>query len=127
MICDIKDKKKIEWLLRTVRLYQEEIKLSHLCSSRGYTKLAIYGWNEISNCLLYDIESSGLSFMYLIERDEKNKGSGYPVYTLKECTKLNAPDAIIVCVTYEYDKIVNDLKRIFGCDVMSFEDLIYEI
>ena len=112
-------------LYRWIRLNQNGTDIKDLIRSRGYKNIAIYGFTDLARCMVYEIDGSELNICYIIDMQGKNTQINIDTYTLNEVPNKDI-DAVICCYLDDGD-IMKELKKSFECDVITIEELLYEL
>ena len=101
--------------------------MESLCKNRGYSKIVLYGFNEISTCLIYELENTEVQIVHLIDKNTMRLSFNFPISRLEDYLDYNGVDAMIVCVSTDFDAIKNELKDDVPVPIITFEELIYEL
>ncbi|WP_052212457.1 glycoside hydrolase family 99-like domain-containing protein [Anaerovibrio lipolyticus] len=89
---------------------------------QGYSSVAVYGYGMLGKHLVYQLQQEGFNVRYVIDRQVEKNTDGVPLYSLNK--NLPLVDAIIVTVLYDYDSIMNDIKRVLDVDVLPVDKLL---
>lgn len=109
-----------QWLI----LKQKGIKLENYLMKNGYKNVAIYGMGIYGRHLIREfVDSTQVKLMYGIDKREMDKYEGVDIRKLKEVQDY--PDVVINTIFYD-DSVKRDLEKTLKCDVVSFEELIFE-
>lgn len=113
-------------LYRWIRLSQSGITIEKLLLDRNIRKIALYGFDRIARCILYELRVSAIQVQAIIDK----KGDGilidYTAYKLNEIGKLRV-DAIILMPVDDYRDIKSRLCKYTQADIISIEDILYEL
>lgn len=90
---------------------------------RSWYSVAVYGVGDVGKCLLSELADSAVTVKYVIDRRQLELD--LPVYTPED--DLPAVDCIIVTAVTEYGEISRRLKKKLDCQVISIEDIIYQV
>lgn len=91
-------------------------------TSRGVSKIAIYGYGVYGRRLYNIIKDSTVSVCYAIDRNSKNKNDEIPIFdSIKDSIFI---DAIIVTPVFEYDEIASSLNKETKKDIISLLDIL---
>jgi hypothetical protein len=112
-------------LYRWIRLKQTGESIENLLIKRGFYNIVIYGFTDIAKCLIYDLVHSEVTIRYMIDKKGSNVHIDFPTYTLSEI-ESEGIDAVICCYLGD-DDIIYEIKKYFTCEVISVEELIYEV
>lgn len=122
-----RDKKYIDYLYRWIRLGQSGITIEQLFYDRGLRKIAVYGFDRLSRCLLYELADSSIQIQGVIDkRGSQITWVDWPMYALDDLKQLEA-DAIVLCPVASYEVIKKDLEKYTDIRLITFEELIYEL
>lgn len=110
---------------RWIRLGQNGVKIDTLIRARGYSNIAIYGFTDLARCLVYELDESDLNISYIIDRQGENIPINISAYTLQEVENKNV-DVVICCYLDDGD-IRKELEKHFECDIITIEELLYEL
>lgn len=116
---------KANLLYRWIRFGQNGITVSKLLLNRGYHSIAIYGYNEIARCFMYEAEKGEFTIRYLIDR----KGDTLPVsFSVLSVDEFNGDDVdALLVMLVDSEDVCDELRMRFKCDVISVEELFYEL
>lgn len=92
---------------------------------RNISNIAIYGMGDLGNRLYEELKFSAIKVLYGIDQNKDNVFSEIPVYSVED--ELPPVDAIIVTPYLSYDQIILRVKEKYQGDIISLEDIIYEI
>ncbi|MBR4667276.1 MAG: hypothetical protein IKO76_00810 [Butyrivibrio sp.] len=118
-------KTKALCLYRWIRLQQNGVTLESLLMNRGFYKIALYGFNEISKCVLYELANSQIIVDCIIDMKGRKTPVNYKCIYPDEVDCLQV-DAIIVTFSNPQE-VMDELEKNANCEVVSFEELIYEL
>lgn len=94
--------------------------------SRGYSEIAIYGMGILGEHLKTQLERSGCTISYTIDKSVIYCETG--LYDLKTNTdRLQTADVIVVTPIIEYVEIRRELKKYANIDIVSLEEVILSI
>jgi len=113
-------------LTRWIMLKQNQISIETLLFNRGYKKIIIYGFGKIGECLFYELINSGVTLEGIVDKRGKNIVVDYPCTTIENMGGMEA-DAVVVTVLSDYENIKKCIKEKMDVDVISIEELIYEL
>lgn len=115
-----------DYLFRWVRLGQMGVTIEELLKKRELSRIAIYGYDKIAECLVYELKSGLVQVECIIDRKGKGILTDFPTVTLQDIKPLNL-DAIIICPVDDYGNIKKDIEKICDVPLITFEELIYEL
>lgn len=110
-----------QWL----QVRQEGKTLVDYFKRQNYKTVAIYGMKELGERLYDELEGSGITVCYVID---KNADSIYAdVEVVSPDDDLEPVDVIVVTAIYYFDEIAGALKEKVDYPVVSLEDILYEM
>lgn len=113
-------------LYRWIRLAQSGITIEKLLLDRNIRSVAIYGFNRIAECMLYELRESNVQVQAIIDK----KGDGilidYTAYKPDEIGELEV-DAVIMMPVDDYGDIKSKLLEYTRVDIISIEEILYEL
>lgn len=111
---------------RWIRVKQEDKKVAEYLRDNGYKTIAIYGLSYIGMSLLYDLRNSEIEVKYGIDNAIKKIRQGeLNIYSAEE--ELPNVDAIIVTSIFHFKEIKDTLCNKVPYEVISLEDILYEL
>lgn len=110
-----------QWLI----VKQEGKSLEKYFLANSYNTIAIYGMGEMGNRLLDELENSSVKVAYAIDKDAETTYSEIEVLEISD--ELPEVDAIVVSAIFAFDEIEETLNEKVSCDIISLEDVIYEV
>ena len=110
-----------QWL----RLRQEGKTLVEYFKQNDYKTMAIYGMKELGERLYDELEGSGVTVKYVIDKNADAICAEVDVVTPDQ--KLEDVDVIVVTAIYYFDEIEEMLSEKIDCPIVSLEDILYEI
>ncbi len=87
--------------------------------------IAIYGMGEVGNCLYEELKNTSIEVKYAIDKNEMNTYSPIQVYGIED--GLPDVDAIIITAVFAFDEIMEKLNMVTDMNIISLEDVIFEI
>lgn len=127
------DKAKIiNYFYRWVRLKQNGITLGKYLEDRKISKVAVYGYSLLTECLIYELDKSNVKLEFLIDRNAGNLVISFPKYKLEQAP-LKEVSHILIMPVDDYETIKNDIidqmhkLEISNIGLLTFEELIYEL
>ena len=122
-----RQKMYVDYLYRWIKLGQVGIRIEHLLSKRNIEKVAIYGFDKIAKCLVYELENSSIQIQAIIDkRGEQIEICNKPIYSLDNIAEVEA-DAIILCPVAPYELVKRELEMHTDIKIITFEEVIYEL
>lgn len=110
-----------QWL----RIRQEGKTLVEYFERENYKTVAIYGMKELGERLYDELEGSGITVRYIIDKNADSIYADVDVVTPDDT--LEPVDVIVVTALYYFDEIEELLSEKVDCPVISLEDILYEI
>ena len=92
---------------------------------QGYKKIAIYGMSYVGETLYHELEGSGIEIAYAI--DKKAEGMFADIEVMSPDDVLPEVDAVIVTPVFFFDEIEELLVSKMNADIVSIEDILYEV
>ena len=114
-------------LVAWVEIKQKGKSLVEYFSRRSYKTVAIYGMKELGERLFEELENTDVQVKYTIDKNlaEMYKNTKYK--TVASSDSLEAGDVIVVTATHYFATIYAELARNTDAEIVSLEDVIYEI
>lgn len=101
--------------------------ISKWLTKRGYKRIAVYGMRELGILLYRKLVCSELDLCCAIDRNADNLNLNQDIKVWKPTNDLPDLDVIIVSAPHYYEQIRNDLENITRADIVSIEDIIFEM
>lgn len=93
---------------------------------RNIKEIAVYGYGDIGRHLVAQLSDSNINIKYVIDkRKDSIITDSIPCYQLSD--NMPAVDAIVITPVCEYSEIRNKLKGVTSAEIISMEDIIYEL
>ena len=108
-----------------VKVKQTGKSVSAFLAEKGYRKVAIYGMAYVGETLYSELRNSEITVSYAIDRNADTIYSEIDVMSPDDT--LEKVDAIIVTSIYYFDEIKEALKDKVTADIISLEDIIFEL
>lgn len=112
---------------RWLNLKNNGVNLANFFKEQSYNRIAIYGLGYIGRSFLCEVENSGLSVQYAL--DKKNSLIDFKqqlkVFQLED--DLPKVDMVVVTLVERYENIVKQLKEKLKCPIITIEELISEL
>lgn len=112
-------------LIRWMELRQEEKVLSGWFKRNGYKRIAVYGMRELGVLVYNELLLEKLDVICAIDRNCESLNLDIAV--IKPGDDLPDIDVIIVTAPHYYEQIKNELENITRADIVSVEDIIFEL
>ncbi|HNP69438.1 MAG TPA: hypothetical protein PKH16_16140 [Aequorivita sp.] len=100
--------------------------LSEYFMNRNLKNVAIFGLGKLGICLYEELKNSDINIKYAIDINAANF-SYLELKVVSPETQLEAVDAIIVTPFFEYQKIVDELRKNTSYKIVNLEDVISSI
>lgn len=113
-------------LIRWVALYQEEERISKWIVGKGYRRIGVYGMREIGILVYDELVGEGFENCVAIDSNAKNLNLNLNRKVLKP-TELPDLDLIIVAAPHYFEEIQESLGNVTKADIVSIEDIIFEM
>lgn len=98
------------------------LKVADYFKNNNYYKIAIYGMGEIGKRLYEELKLEGMEIEYAFDRNAQRLDPTLNIYGLDK--PVPPVDVIVVTPTFDYDKIVEQLKKITDCKIISISDVV---
>ncbi len=108
-----------------VRVKQEGKSISAFLCEKGYKRIAIYGMSYVGQTLFDELKGSELEIAYAIDKNADIIYTDIDVVSPED--ELGKVDAIIVTPIYFFDEIEELLSGKTDADIISMEDILYEV
>lgn len=110
-----------QWL----RIRQEGKTLAEYFERNDYKTIAIYGMKELGERLYDELQDSGVTVRYAIDKNADSIYADVDVVTPDD--ELEQVDVIVVTALYYFDEIEEMLSEKVDYPVVSLEDILYEV
>jgi len=110
-----------QWL----QIHQEGRTLVEYFERQNYKTVAIYGMKELGERLYDELEGSGITVRYIIDKNADSIYADVDVITPDD--NLEPVDVIVVTALYYFDEIEEMLGAKVNYPVISLEEILYEI
>ena len=115
-------------MLQWVVALQHGNSMVEYLSRNGYKKIAVYGMNDIGNCVVRELMSeSEAELIYVIDQGDPKLYFDVECFRLDDIPKQNKPDIIIVALPYLYEKLKDEIRNKTGCNTVSITEIVYEM
>ncbi len=99
--------------------------ISMLFEKKEQTKIGIFGYGYVGQCLKEKLSVEGLKYTYVIDNYVKENETSGKIYNLKDT--LPCMDLIIVTSMYAYKEVKNDIENVYGGKIISLEDILNKL
>ncbi len=120
-----KDKKVRQLFDNWLVLAERGIKLEEYFHKKNIHKVAVYGYADIGNHLVVQLGNTDIEVRYIIDRRPCSPAGEIKWY--RPTDRLPAVDAVIITPVWEYDQIKDALQHEVSGQIISIEDIIYEL
>lgn len=125
-VADDKDKRYCRLFDNWLLLKERGDSFEQFFKERNIKEIAIYGYGNIGRHLAAQLSNSDICIKYIIDKRKGNViTDSIPCYQLSD--NMPSVDAIVVTPICEYSEIRNTLKRVASVEIISMEDIIYEL
>ena len=108
-----------------VKVKQEGKSLADYFEKNGYKKIAIYGMSYAGETLIGELNGSGVTVAYGIDKNADSIYADLDVVTMDD--ELAEVDAIVVTPITFFEEIEEALSEKVSCPIISLEDILYEV
>lgn len=115
-----------QWLI----LKQEGKTLEKYFVNNQYKTVAIYGMGEMGNRLYDELKDSAeVEVKYGIDNNAAGTYSEMEVKSVEECMEsaIDDVDVVVVTATFAFDEIEEKLAGIVDGDIVSLDDVVFDI
>lgn len=113
-----------QWLY----IKQENRNLAEYFKKNAYKRIAVYGLGEMGSRLIDELKNTEIEVVYGIDKNVDNVFCDITAYALDKADKISDKvDAIIVTAIFAYDEIKSQLKEHGYCNIVSLEDVVFEV
>ena len=114
----------LQWLVA----YQSGFRLDTYLNSMGIKTIAVYGMNDIGNCIVRELISNDkVSFLYAIDQGAPKLYFDIDCCTLEELADKPVPDMVIVAVPHIFTEVRKDIIGRINTKVISITQLVYDM
>ena len=114
--------------LQWVVAMQHGHRLDEFLKGRGYQKIAVYGMNDLGNCVVREIlNSDELEILFVLDQGEPKLYFDIDCYHLETMPTDVRPDVIIVALPFLYEEIKDNIQIVSKCKTISIKDMVYEM
>ena len=108
-----------------VKIKQEGKSISAFLGEKGYRKIAIYGMSYVGETLLRELKNSAINVECAIDKNVDMIYSEIDV--IGPDSEIPEVDAVIVTAVSFFEEIKTAMKYKTKADILSLEDILYEI
>lgn len=121
------DKFKIYYntLNQWLKIKNSNKKLEDYFLNNNYKSVAIYGMGELGNRFYEEMKKSSIEVKYAIDQNAQYTYSDLKIYGLDD--KLEKVDIVVVTAVFAYEEIMTTLKDKIDAEIISLEDIVFEV
>lgn len=108
-----------------VRVKQRGKKIENYFKKNGYKRIAIYGLSYAGETLLDELKNTEIQVAYGIDKNIDGVYADIEIFSADD--KLEEVDAIVVTAITFFSEIKENLSKKINCNIVSLEDILYEI
>ncbi len=108
-----------------VKVKQEGKSIAEYLIQNNYRTVAIYGMSYAGETLFDELKSSDIQVAYAIDQNADNICSEVKIVSSGD--ELPLVDAIIITPVYYFNSIREKLEAKTNADILSLEDILYEL
>lgn len=104
--------------------------LEKILRERNIHTIAVYGKGIIGRLIYKTLENTSVKVSFFIDRNAENIINDLEkTISVEKIKEEQKPDAIVISLPYDFQKIKSDLNALFGSDysILSIEELVYRI
>lgn len=117
---------KIQMLSHMLRVSLNDDDISRVFNEQGYKKIAVYGYDVVSELFVDLLVCKGIKIECVIDRAIKHRIDDIPL--LRPTRNLPKLDVIIVTNVAYYERIRADLLKLeVNAHIVSLEEIIYQL
>lgn len=110
---------------RWLYLKNSNINIERFFLDNNYKKIAIYGMGELGSRLYEELKNTNIAIKFGIDKYSGSLNTGLDVLSIND--KWEDVDVIVITPFLEYEEIEKQLKTKTKLDIISIEDIIYDI
>ena len=108
-----------------VKVKQEGKNLSTYFERNDLKRIAVYGMSYAGEALIEELKGTGVEVIYGIDKNADKIFSTVDVISMDD--SFENVDAVIVTAITFYDEIKDKLSKKVDCQIISLEDVLYEV
>lgn len=108
-----------------VKVKQEGKNVTEYFEKNGYNKIAIYGMSYVGETLVDELKDSKIEIVCAIDKNADGIYSEIDMITPND--EIPQVDAVIVTPVFFFEEIEELLRRRTSADILSLEDILYEV
>ncbi len=125
---------KMEWQLNRMKAFynlsmqwltikQEGQNLSEYFKFNGYNSIAIYGFSDLGQRLVDELQGTGVDVCYIVDQNADNIITKIPKY--KPMDDLPKADVLVVTAIIAFQDIQETMEKTVDMPIVSLEDVVY--
>lgn len=99
--------------------------LDEALGHRKFKTIVVYGIGIYGRHLIRELKGSEIKILYGIDGKQMQPFEGVDILKLQK--DMPMPDAVVNTVIHEHIEIEKELKKYYRCEIISLEDLIFEL
>lgn len=120
-----KEKKYYQLLDNWMILLEKKSNIAEYFCKRNIKEIAVYGYGSVGRHLVTQLLKSDVNVKYVIDKRVGDKENGIERYLPTD--KIPEVEAIVVTPVAEYQEIEEKLQRRFSGEIISVEDIVYDM
>lgn len=108
-----------------VRVKQEGKNLSSYFEKNNYKTIAIYGMSYAGETLIEELRGTNIEVLYAIDQQANRIFADIDIITPVD--ELRKVDVVVITAITFFDEIKDELSKIVDYDIISLEDILYEV
>lgn len=109
---------------RWITLKEQKNSIEKILKNKDYNSIAIYGLGAMGKHIYEDLKNSDVKVDYAIDVCAGSIYSDLKIFSMDY--DLPKVDAVVVTVTYSFNKIKKQLQDKVDCPIINLEDLLFE-
>lgn len=102
--------------------------LSEYFERKEYKRIGIYGLGELGNRLIDELKDTKTEVVYGVDKNINNTFCPVSAFVLEEISNVEEDiDAMVVTPVFAYDEVARELKDKVNCDIVSLEDVVFDL
>jgi len=108
-----------------VKVKQQGKNVADYLLAHNYKKIAIYGMSYVGETLVEELKDTDVQIAYAIDKNSENIYSNLEI--ISGDGELEHVDAVIVTPIFFFSEIEESLSGKLNCEIISLEDILYEV
>lgn len=102
--------------------------LSEYFEKMEYRRIGIYGLGELGNRLIDELRDTKTEVVYGVDKNINNVFCPVSTFVLEELSNVEEDiDAMVVTPIFAYEEVLSALKDKVDCDIVSLEDVVFDL